>query len=1165
MARIPYVIDNDQHKLADVLNQVLEDHADLAMDVATAYFNIRGYGLLREKLRDLGSVRLLLGAEPRTGEDVGLKPRLAALQAALRGDLATEPYTPATLELVEDLVRFLSQSHVHVRLYEEEFLHAKCYLFYGDPHGKRLFERFRPVLGIVGSSNFTGPGLSTNRELNLVHKGLIAPEEVDDKRGRDAALSHYLKKPDQHKDDPYSGGELPRISPKISIGSKRVLKAEVGAGAICDLADWFDHQWSLSRDYKQDLIALLDTSKFGTVEYTPYQVYLKALFEFFRADLEAAGGVPADLYSLDLAEFQSDAVERARRILAKYDGVMICDSVGLGKTWIGLQLLLDFAYHRRWHALIICPASLRPMWQTRLHQTKIQATILGQELLGRSDFDPSPYAQYDVILIDESHNFRNRDSGRYDNLSRLIALSGGRGEHGYRKKLILMTATPINNSVMDLYSQVRFFTRGDHAFFAGAGIGRLDKYFLAARRKLLAGEGTMGRVISNLLDELVIRRTRQFIKTAYPEAIIEGKKVHFPQRQLRTVRYDLEGTYAGIYQTIVRAIEDLKLAPYDLETYKADPKAQDQMQVGRGQALIGIFKSRYLKRLESSVAAFRISIFRLMEYLLTFRHYILGNVLLEPTEFWKLLGTIERDLEDDARALEHAQESDEDEDGTIPQPRSRHAEIEEHPKAAAVLKQANHLPAGTYDLQRLNDALDADLQALRRAFDLVHPIKPDADKKLVRLREMLLEQPKDRKILVFTAFRDTVRYLYRWVAQDADFAARLGDRRVQVIHGDTDSETRVNIVGAFAPKSNGRPEWVGTDKEIDILLSTDVLSEGQNLQDCDLLINYDLHWNPTRMIQRAGRIDRIGTDFATLFIHNFFPDAGLDRLLGLVASLQVKIRQIDDVVGLDASVLGEAINPKVFNTIKRIEEQDETVIDEAEAEAELATDEGLIRHLAEFIKASGADVLRDLPDGIHSGKHAPGHRGVFLYYQRRGKSPAGADHYWRYYDAATGEIEDNRLAIADLVRCKPDEPRLVDPDLKSEIHSVMELVQDRIVDAAQHQETIQTAPKELSGDQSAVLVALQQALGRPGIDRARVIQLLGALSQPMLSAPVKEVRKAMLRFQRDGDVDLFLSVCESVADQYAPKPPPVPSSDDKDGMPALKKEDLRLICFEFLS
>jgi hypothetical protein len=1163
--RIPYVIDNHRHKLADVLNQVLETHRDLAMDVATAFFNIRGYGLLREKLKGLGSLRLLLGAELRSGEDLGLKPRLAALQAALRGDLATEPYRPETLAIVEDLIRFLRQEHVHVRLFDHGFLHAKCYLFYGDPKGGPLFNRFRPVLGIVGSSNFTGPGLATNRELNLVHKGVISPEEVDDQRARQAALSHYSGQEALDGTDPYEGGAKARVSRRISLESQRVLKAEVGAGAIWDLADWFEGQWDESRDFKQELIDLLDTSKFGSVEYTPYQVYLKALFEFFRADLEGAGGVPADLYSLDLAEFQSDAVERARRILAKYDGVMVCDAVGLGKTWIGLQLLLDFAYHRRWHALIICPASLRPMWEVRLHQTKIQATILGQELLGREDFDPDPYGEYDVILIDESHNFRNRDSGRYENLSRLIGLNGGRGEHGYRKKLILMTATPINNSVMDLHNQVRFFTRGDNAFFAGAGIGRLDKYFLAARRKLLAGDGTVGRAISNLLDEVVIRRTRQFIKTAYPEATVDGKKIHFPQRQLRTVRYDLEGTYAGIYQKIVRSIEDLKLVPYDLETYKADPKTQDPMLVGRGQALIGIFKSRYLKRLESSVAAFRISVFRLMEYLLTFRHYILGNVLLEPTDFWKLLGTIERDLEDDAQAQEHADEADADEERSIRNPRSRHTEIEAHPKAAALLKQVNRLPPETYDVQRLNDSLDADLQALRGVFDLVHPIKPADDKKLLKLREMLAGQPAGTKVLVFTAFRDTVRYLYRWIAQDAEFVATRGDRRVQVIDGGTDASTRLNIVQAFAPKSNERPEWAGTEKEIDILLSTDVLSEGQNLQDCALLINYDLHWNPTRMIQRAGRIDRIGTEFDTLIIDNFFPDEGLERLLGLVQSLQTKIRQIDDVVGLDASVLGEAINPKVFNTIKRIENEDATVIDEEEAEAELASDEGLIRHLAEFIKASGTQILSDLPDGIHSGKHVREHRGVFLYYQRRGESPANTDHYWRYYDTATGDIEDNRLAIADLIRCKPGEPRLVDPDLKSEIHSIMEMVEDSIVDSAQHQETIQTAPRELSSEQSAVVVALQQALGRPGIDRGRVLNLLTALSQPLLSAPVKEARQAMLRLQRGGDVETFLSVCESVAEKYAPKAPITPSGTDENPSSVLKKEDLRLICFEFLS
>src|SRR5712692_1001778 len=191
MHKLPYVIDNDRYRLADVMNQVLADHRGLAMDIATAFFNVRGYQVLADRLKELGSLRLLLGAEPQSGEDLGLKQGLDALQAQLRGMLNAEPFRPEVMALVEDLVRFLRHERIQVRLYESGFLHAKCYLFYGDPKGAPLFDRFRPVLGIVGSSNFTGPGLTTNRELNLVHKGIIPEEEVEDEIGRKAALSHY--------------------------------------------------------------------------------------------------------------------------------------------------------------------------------------------------------------------------------------------------------------------------------------------------------------------------------------------------------------------------------------------------------------------------------------------------------------------------------------------------------------------------------------------------------------------------------------------------------------------------------------------------------------------------------------------------------------------------------------------------------------------------------------------------------------------------------------------------------------------------------------------------------------------------------------------------------------------------------------------------------------
>lgn len=1164
MRTLPYVIDNDKHRMADTINQVLTDHRELAMDIASAYFNIGGYRLLGDRMKELGSLRLLLGHEPESGEDIGLIPRGDALEAFVRGDMSRLPFRPETIALVEDLIRFLQRESVKVRQYDKKFLHAKCYLFYGDPKGGPLFDRFRPVLGIVGSSNFTAPGLTTNRELNLVHKGIMPEEEVEDKKARAAALSHYSGKNvpiEEIGSDAYDGGAAPRVG-NISFDSKRILKSEVGAAAIWELADWFESHWAESRDYKQQLIDLLDASKFGTKQYSPYDVYLKALFEHFRADLGDGAEQRSDLYTLNLAEFQDDAVARARRILAKYDGVMVCDSVGLGKTWIGLQLLLDYAYHKRHHALIVCPAALREMWQSRLHQTKIQAQVLGQEALGREDFDVDPYSRSDVIVVDESHNFRNKASGRYDNLSRLLALNGGRGEHGYRKKIILLTATPINNGVRDLHHQMQFLTRGDNAFFAAAGIGKLDKYFQVAHRQLMMGTGSVGRALYNLLDEVVIRRTRQYIKKAYPNATIDGEKIHFPTRKLVTVKYDLEGTYAGIYEKVVRGIENLKLAPYDLEEYKADPKAKDSMQIGRGQALVGIFKSRYLKRLESSVAAFRISIFRLMEYMLTFRHYILDDVLLEPTDFWKLLGTIEKDLEDDAKAQE---EDVEDDDESATQPISRHKQIEANPKATHLLRKMTRLPPKTYALQRLNDALDADLAALQTIYDLIRPIRPEADKKLLRLREILQGDLRKKKVLIFTSYKDTARYLFKQISEDTEFVEKIGNPSICEIHGGTDSSSRLRIVQAFAPHSNDKAGWAGTDKEIDVLFSTDVLSEGQNLQDCAYLVNYDLHWNPTRMIQRAGRIDRIGAKFNTLFVRNFFPDEGLERLLGLVQSLQDKIKTIDATVGLDASVLGEAINPKVFNTIKRIEGEDSTVMDEEEADAELATDEGLVRHIVEFLKTTGADALRRLPDGIHSGLHKRGFRGIFFYYQSIVAPPVEPQHFWRFYHTETGEIDDNRLALAELIRCKPDEPRLVDPALKSDIHEVMARVEKQIVDGLNEQTSIELAPKDLSPEQSKVRVALQQLLNAQGVDRSRVISLMGSLSQPLGAAPVKELKKALAQFQAQGLASSFLGACEAVASNYSSRPTTQGAKLDRANRTRLTRDSLRLICFDFIS
>ena len=216
---------------------------------------------------------------------------------------------------------------------------------------------------------------------------------------------------------------------------------------------------------------------------------------------------------------------------AGHDGVLIGDSVGMGKTWIGKKLLEDYAYHQRMKALVVCPASLRDMWEKELHSATIAAEVVTQESLGQVDghLDVNNYSDVDVILVDESHNFRNRGSQRYSSLEQIIAANRGRGRSGIRTKVILLTATPINNNIFDLYNQITLFTQNDRGYFAGAGIGDLYRYFMSARQQMRDKQAHIA--LFNLLEEVVIRRTRPFIRKAYPNATILGKPVKWPERK----------------------------------------------------------------------------------------------------------------------------------------------------------------------------------------------------------------------------------------------------------------------------------------------------------------------------------------------------------------------------------------------------------------------------------------------------------------------------------------------------------------------------------------------------------------------------------------------------------------------------------------------------------
>ncbi len=1130
--KIPYVIDNQNSILRDVLNALLAQTQGRSLDVATAYFTVGGFQLLQSGLEDLGSFRLLLGAEPATGEQIGLKPGPDAVNGLIRKDLEILPFDETTLRLVEDLIAYLQQDKVSVRLYDKGFLHAKCWLFYSDRPGQQmLFDRFRPIFAIVGSSNFTTPGLTSNRELNLVHKVLLDPAEAEDPHAQQAVS--------------WLSDQKPSI---IKETNRQLIKSEVGARAIIDLEQWYQTQWDEAVDYKERLIQLLDDSKFGRTEYTPYQIYMKALYEYFKDDLGEEGEPAGTRSAVELAEFQEDAVKKARNILGRYDGVMIADSVGLGKTWIGKKLLEDFAYHMRQKALIVCPAALKDMWERELNDATIAGEIVSQEMLGRDDFESEPYHDVDVVLIDESHNFRNKGSKRYESLEWILEGNGGRGRDGARKKIILLTATPINNDLFDLYHQLNLITGGDQAYFAPCGIGDLQRYFRRVRREAREGKGIFG--LFNLLEEVVIRRTRPFIRTAYPEAKIQGKTIHFPQRRLRTAQYDLESTYEGLYEDIVSGIERLRLAPYNLESYKKEGIERDDLELGREQALVGIFKSRYLKRFESSVEAFRISVKRAMAFIQTFEDYVLDEKLLSSKEFHKALRYLEREEEEDDAV-----------------PRSLADELDANEEAKSFLEGMETVDRSLYDLRRLHGDLQHDVEILRSIWERIKGVTPDKDRKLERLKELLSGELKGKKILIFSYYKDTVRYLFKHLGhpknpEAAQFCQKLGGVHIRRLDSGEGPREKRRLVEQFSPKASGREDLVGGEDEIDILISSDVLSEGQNLQDCGHLINYDLHWNPTRMVQRAGRIDRLGSEFETLWIYNFFPEEGLDRLLRLVESLSNKISYIDQAGFMDASVLGEVVNPRNFNTLRRIQEEDGTVIEEEEQFTELASSEFLKQQLQSLLDSGGKEMLDELPDGIHSGLIRSGVRGVFFYFQGITQEKEKY-HFWKFYDLSVDRVIDNRFVISGYIACEKDTPRVVDQGIFKSIFDLQERVIKEILEGFQRQVSVEAAPRTVDPIQQNLSTVLHSFINNPEVDREECMDLIRWLGQPMRSVQIKALRNFYKDFQGDNNIHNLMVALKSISGALEGSEESV--GGEIGSRASLSRGDLKLICFEVIS
>jgi len=363
----------------------------------------------------------------------------------------------------------------------------------------------------VGSSNFTGAGLATNIELNAILYQPSAQEKV---------------------------------------------------------REWFERRWKEGEDAKAELIDILESSKFG-LPLEPYKMYMKFLYEYYKPRLKELERERGRV--VELTTFQEDAVNTAMRIIRKYNGVLVADSTGLGKTHIGLELLREFVAVKRKKALLIAPAQvLNTVWAPKLLDESIKTKDITLESTGTEAFHPEDHLNFDVILIDESHNYRSPSTNRHASLMKLLAA-------GKRKQLILLTATPIHNTLMDLYHQLSLITAGDDTHFADLGVTDLRRYFIAADRKQLAA-GIED--IIRLLDETMIRRTRQFIIENYAGALLNGEPVRFPKRILRKVEYSLTALFGGaIYKQVLDTIDQLNLVPYRVDSYLIAVEEKQKFEV----------------------------------------------------------------------------------------------------------------------------------------------------------------------------------------------------------------------------------------------------------------------------------------------------------------------------------------------------------------------------------------------------------------------------------------------------------------------------------------------------------------------------------------------------------------------------------------------------------
>lgn len=1022
---MPEIYDNIDQSLLPALRESIGKavHGDFCV----GYLNLRGWKLIQDVVEgwqggEGHQCRLLVGMQRLpvdelkqlyglAGDGAGIDNAHAILiknrlLAEFRDQLTIGAPTNEDEAGLRQLVSQLKSRKVIIKLYLRHPLHAKLYLLYLND------QQLYPKVGYLGSSNLTLAGLSHQGELNV---------DIPD---RDAAAK---------------------------------------------LEAWFNGRWNdrFCLDITGDLIKIIESSWARKDLIPPYYIYLDMAYHLSQ-DAQAGMSqyaVPVE-FRRKLFPFQAAAVQIAAHHLDKRGGVLVGDVVGLGKTYIATAVARIFDEQGA-DSLIICPKNLVAMWQDYVDEYRLHARVLS---ISRVQQELPDLRKYRLMIVDESHNLRNREGKRYKAILEYVEREGC--------KVMLLTATPYNKGYVDIANQLRLFIPQNRdlgirpeLYMHDIGELRFREKYQASPRTITAFEHSeYPDDWRDLLRLYMVRRTRGFIEECYAELdqttgrrylqFEDGHRSYFPERQPKTLRFVIDeknpnDQYARLYtDSVVRIINDSALPRYGLANYVAkhpdiDPSPSEKQTLDdlsrAGKRLLGFCRTNLFKRLESGGQAFLQSVerhvLRNYVYLYALEHDLplpIGtqdSALLDSS-----LNDSDAELLEDAASTADAEEQDTETSllkqcGLTPMDFAACAEAVYRAYAGSYQTRFKWVRPGLFTPQ-LREDIAADTQALTDVLSTCGTWRPGQDEKLKRLIQLLKTDHPDEKVLIFSQFADTVDYLVNQLEA-------AGIKHVGGATGASDDPT--GMAYRFSPVSNNKRDRVVPDNELRILVATDVLSEGQNLQDCHIVVNYDLPWAIIQLIQRAGRVDRIGQTADTICCESFMPADGVERILRLRERVRRRLRENAEVVGTDEEFFGDEKNDQ---EVRDLYNEKAGLLDEDEADTEV--DLGSYAYQI-WKKATDADpnlkrLIPSLPNVIYSAKAMTATDknpdGVLVYV----RTAEGNDVLARLDDRGN-IMSQSQKGVLDAAACLPDTAPLPRKDTH---HAAVQVGVRQLVDVEQN-------------------------------------------------------------------------------------------------------------------